>query len=73
MRIYKNKDALLRALNKKQDIIVVLHVDSVMKFKNLGWGYANRGYSRNLKSNDYILDKHRKDLEGLELQLSNFK
>jgi len=72
MRFYKNKDALLRVLERKQDIIEILHVDSVTKFKNLGWGYGNRGYSRNLKCNDSILDKHRKDLEELEHQLTSF-
>jgi hypothetical protein len=72
MRVYKNKDALLRALERKQDIVKRLHEDSVRKFINLGWGYANRGYSRALKSNDYVLDKHRKDLEELEHQLTSF-
>tara|TARA_B110000091_G_C13583984_1_gene377716 strand:+ start:208 stop:459 length:252 start_codon:yes stop_codon:yes gene_type:complete len=72
MRVYKNKDSLLRALARKQEIVKRLHEDSVRKFSNLGWGYANRGYSRALKSNDYVLDKHRKDFEELEHQLVSF-
>lgn len=73
MRIYKNKDALLRAIEKKEEIINRLNIDSVTKFKNLGWGYANRGYKRLMNNSYSIQRKHEDDLENLKKQLSNFK
>jgi hypothetical protein len=73
MRIYKNKEALLRAIKKKKEIVDRLHIDNINKFKNLGWGYGMRAYSRLKHDSHHVEDKHRKDLEELENQLKNFE